>query len=225
MSSAAVHRALRVWQAPIGKKAVMAVTGVILFGFVAVHMAANLQYFLGGTALDDYGAKLREMPLLLWGTRAVLLLAVVLHIVAAVQLTALSRAARPQAYKVKGTRGSSLANRTMFYGGLVLFVFIVYHLLHMTTGQAHPEFVHGAVRQNVITGFQVIPVAAFYLFAMVMVCLHLYHGVWSLTQSLGFNHPRYTPRIKMAAKLFAIVVAVGFALVPLAVLAGVGTGS
>jgi len=200
-------------------------TGVILFGFVAVHMAANLQYFLGGAALDEYGAALRDKPLILWGTRVVLILSLLLHVTAAAQLSSLSRAARPVAYKKPGKRASTLANRSMLFGGLILLAFVIFHIMHLTIGNVHPHFVHGAVRANVISAFQVAPVAIMYVAVMSMLLLHLYHGVWSLTQSLGFNHPRYTPRIKLAAKLFAVVVAVGFASVPLAVLAGIGTGS
>jgi succinate dehydrogenase / fumarate reductase cytochrome b subunit len=217
-----MNRALRLWQAPIGKKAVMGLTGAILFGFVLTHMAGNLQFFLGRAKLDGYGAQLKAMPALLWGVRGLLLLSVILHVTAAVQLTALSRAARPERYQRPGKRASTWANRTMFVGGLILFAFIVFHLMHFTIGNVHPSFVEGAVYDNVIAGLKVVPVTVFYLVAMVCLCLHLFHGVWSLTQTLGFNHPKYTPHIKTAAKLFAVVVAVGFAALPIAVLAGVG---
>jgi succinate dehydrogenase / fumarate reductase cytochrome b subunit len=221
MASVAANRTLRLWAAPIGKKAVMGLSGAILFGFVFVHMAGNLQFFLGRQRFDAYGAALQATAPLLWGTRIVLLLAVVLHVTAALQLSALSRAARPVGYQKPGKRASTLANRSMLGGGLVLFAFIIFHLMHFTIGNAHPHFVHGAIYDNVMSGFQVAPVAIGYVVAMGCLGLHLFHGVWSLTQSLGFNHPTYTPRIKIAAQVFAAVVTLGFASLPLAVLAGV----
>jgi succinate dehydrogenase / fumarate reductase cytochrome b subunit len=221
MSSAVDNRTLRLWQAPIGKKAVMGLTGAVLFGFVLVHMAGNLQFFLGAGKLDAYGAALKATPPLLWGTRIVLLGAVVLHVTAALQLSALSKAARPVAYQKPGKRASTLANRTMLIGGLVLLAFIVFHLLHFTVGAVHPSFVEGKIHDNVVSGFRVVPVAVGYVVAMAALCFHLFHGVWSLTQSLGFNHPKYTPHIKTAATLFAVVVSVGFASLPIAVLVGV----
>lgn len=222
MTSLAANRPLRLWRAAIGKKAVMGLTGAILFGFVFTHMAGNLQFFLGRTTFDGYGAAIKASAPLLWGTRIVLLTSVVLHVTAALSLTAMSRAARPVPYQKPGKRASTLANRSMALGGLFLLVFIVVHLMHFTIGNLHPNFVEGAVFDNVVNGFKVVPVAIFYLLAMACLCLHLFHGVWSLTQSLGFHHPKYTPRIRTAAKVFALVVTLGFASLPIAVLAGVG---
>jgi succinate dehydrogenase / fumarate reductase cytochrome b subunit len=210
----------RLWAAPIGKKAVMALSGVVLYGFVFVHMAGNLQYFIGPTALDAYGAKLRETPALLWGIRGVLLLALILHVLAAVALSAQARAARPARYRTWQRRDSSLASRTMFLGGLLLLAYVVFHILHMTTGHAHPEFVEGAVTQNLIVGLSSVPVAIFYIVATVGLAFHLYHGVWSSFNSIGLNHPKYTPKIKLFSKLFAVVVTAGFVVIPVAVLAG-----
>jgi succinate dehydrogenase / fumarate reductase cytochrome b subunit len=217
-----MSRVGRLWAAPIGKKAVMALTGVVLYGFAFVHMAGNLQFFLGRTRFDQYGANIKANALLLWGVRALLLVSLVLHVVTAIQLTALKRQARPQAYKRPGSVAGSYASRTMFYGGLVLLAFLIFHILHFTTGQAHPMFVEGAAYDNVVHGFAVVPVAAFYIFAMLALSMHLYHGVWSVFQSLGFNHPRYTPKLKAFAKIFAAVVTVGFISIPIAVLVGVG---
>lgn len=224
MSSQAstMSRVGRLWAAPIGKKAVMALTGVVLYGFAFVHMAGNLQIFLGRTVFDAYGAKLKATPALLWGVRTLLLVSLVLHVVSAIQLTVLKRQARPQAYQRHGSRvPGSYASRSMFYGGLVLLAFIIFHLLHFTTGQAHPRFVEGAAYDNVVNGFAVAPVAIFYIFAMLALSMHLFHGVWSVFQSLGMNHPKYTPKLKAFAKIFAIVVTLGFISIPIAVLAGV----
>ena len=212
----------RLWAAPIGKKAVMAITGVVLYGFAFVHMAGNLQFLLGRTRFDAYAASLQANPLLVWGVRALLLTAAVLHVVTALQLTALKRTARPTAYKRTGRVAASYASKSMFYGGLVLLAFLVFHILHFTTGHVHPGFVHGAAYDNVVVGFNVAWVAGFYIVAMLALALHLYHGVWSVFQSLGLNHPRYMPKLKTFAKLFAFVVTVGFISIPVAVLAGFG---
>jgi succinate dehydrogenase / fumarate reductase cytochrome b subunit len=222
MSSQAstLSRVGQLWAAPIGKKAVMALTGVVLYGFAFVHMAGNLQFFLGQARFDAYGAGIKATPALLWGVRSVLFLSVVLHVVSAIQLTALKRQARPQAYQRHGRVAGSYASKTMFYGGLVLLAFLIFHILHFTTGQAHPRFVEGAAYDNVINGFAVAPVAIFYIVAMLALAMHLYHGVWSVFQSLGLNHPRYTPKLKAFAKVFAVVVTAGFISIPLYVLAG-----
>ncbi len=224
-ASTSVSRLGRLWQAPIGKKAVMALTGVVLYGFALVHMAGNLQFFLGQETFDAYGAGLKATPLLLWGVRGVLLLAVVLHIVSALALTARKRAARPHGYKRHGRVAASYAASSMFWGGLVLLAFLVFHILHFTTGQAHPTFVEGAAHANVVSGFSIVPVAIGYIVAMIALALHLYHGVSSGFQTLGINHPKYTPRIQLGAKLFAVVVTLGFVTIPLAVLAGYGAAS
>jgi succinate dehydrogenase / fumarate reductase, cytochrome b subunit len=224
--SMVLARAARFWDAPVGKKAVMAVTGVILFGFVLVHMLGNLQIYLppdadGKYAIDIYGEALQSKPGILWGARLFLLAAVGLHILTAVQLAVAKNAARPVAYVKQTATKSTYASRTMYWSGPILAAFIVYHLLHFTTGTAHPEFQFGHVHDNVVKGFSVWYVSLFYVVAMGMLCLHLYHGVYSLFQSLGFAHPRYTPRIKMGAKAFAILVAAGNISIPLAVLAGI----
>jgi succinate dehydrogenase / fumarate reductase cytochrome b subunit len=222
MSSQAstLSRVGRLWQAPIGKKAVMALTGVVLYGFAFVHMAGNLQFFLGRTRFDAYGAGIKATAPLLWGVRTLLLVSVILHVVTALQLTALKRQARPQAYQKPGRVQASYASKTMFYGGLLLLTFLVFHILHFTTGQAHPNFVEGAAYDNVVNGFAVAPVAGFYVVAMLGLLMHLYHGVWSVFQSLGMNHPKYTPGLKLFAKGFALVVAAGFISIPLSVLLG-----
>jgi succinate dehydrogenase / fumarate reductase cytochrome b subunit len=205
----------------IGRKVVMAVTGLLLFGFVVVHMVGNLQVFLGPTKLDDYGAALRKLPALLWGMRLGLLALTIGHVWAAASLTLTNRAARPQGYRLARYREATYASRTMRWSGVILLLFIVYHLLHLTTGTVHPSFVHGAVTHNFVTGFQVPWVTAFYVLAMVCLGLHMYHGVWSMLQTVGMSHPRYNLLRKRAAAAFAILVVVGNLSFPLAVLTGV----
>jgi len=230
MSSIAVNaglgRLVGFYDSVIGKKVVMAVTGFILFGFVLVHMIANLQVFLpagvdGVPPLDAYAEHLRALPPLLWGARAVLLAAVVMHIVAAWQLTVLNKfEARTSRYVKLQPVASSFASRTMIWSGPIIFFYIIYHLLDFTLGTVHPQFEPGKVFHNVVTGFQHPAVAVFYIMANVLLSIHLYHGVWSMFQSLGISHPRYTPILKKASAAFAILIGVGFCSVPIAVMTG-----
>jgi succinate dehydrogenase / fumarate reductase cytochrome b subunit len=218
-----VTQALRFYDAPIGKKVVMAITGAILFGFVLGHMAGNLQFFLGREVFDTYAASLRHIPALLWGVRAVLLISVILHIVAAIQLTALQQKARPIGYKKKTAVDSSYAARTMMWSGPILAAFIVYHLLHFTLGTVHPSFEEGHVYDNVVAGFRVVPVSIAYMVAMIMLGMHLKHGVWSMFQSLGLGQPRFSAALRRAANIFSVLVVLGFISIPIAVLAGYGS--
>lgn len=216
------------YRSPVGKKAVMAVTGVVGFGFVIAHMLGNLQVFLGPEAMNAYGLKLHETPALLYGARTVLGLAVALHIVAAVQLIGMNRAARPEGYKKLTAVASSYAARTMRWSGPILAVFIVYHLLHFTIGVAHPQFAYqDAMRtvpapyENVVRGFSNPIVSFFYIVSMILLMLHLNHGAWSLFQSLGLNHPRYTPVLRTMARAASFALLIGNCSIPIAVLAGV----
>jgi succinate dehydrogenase / fumarate reductase cytochrome b subunit len=225
MSAVAVNTTLaqgiRFYQSTLGKKVVMAVTGIIGIGFLIAHMAANLQFFLGRESINAYAAGLREVPALLWSARLTLIVAIVLHIVASVQLTSLQKAARPVKYVRKKNADSSYASRTMMWSGPILAAFVVYHLMHLTWGTVHPRFEHLQAYENLIYGFSNPVVVVFYLIAMAMLLLHLYHGAWSMFQTMGASHPRYTPKLKAFAKLLAIVLFVGFSSVPIAVLAGV----
>ena len=207
----------------IGRKAVMAVTGFVLFGFVFVHMLGNLQVYMGPEALNHYGRFLRELLHGggIWIARGTLLLAVGLHIWAATTLTLESWSARPVKYKRWTADESTYASRTMRWGGVILFLFIVYHLLHLTLGVVHPDFVAGDVYHNFVVGFQVVPVSAFYIVANLALGMHLYHGVWSLLRTLGVSHPRYIGYGKAAAALFAGIITGGNLSFPIAVLAGV----
>lgn len=214
----------------IGKKQVMAVTGLLLIGFVVAHMLGNLKFFTGASHFDEYAEFIRRIgdPVLghawaLWLMRAGLLTAVSLHIWAAVSLTRQSRAARPVGYAHSRAVQANYASRTMRWGGVILFLFIVYHLLHMTTGTVHPEFHHGRVYDNTVVAFQVWYVTLAYVVAMGALCLHLYHGVWSMLQTLGRNNPRVDAGVRAMSKGLAVVVFLGFVSVPLAVLFGYGS--
>jgi succinate dehydrogenase / fumarate reductase, cytochrome b subunit len=212
----------RFWQTTVGKKAVMAVTGVILFGFVVGHLLGNLQIYLPPEKINHYSAALKSLPALLWGARITLLVSVTLHIWSSFQLWLLQKAARPIGYVKKTSLASTYASRTMMWSGPIILAFIIFHLLHFTFGTVHPggPFDEHNVYNNVVTGFQVWPVSAFYIIAMIMLCYHLYHGLWSMFQSLGISHPVYTPWLKLFAKVFAILIAAGNISIPLAVLAG-----
>ncbi len=214
---------LRFWQTSVGKKAIMAVTGFILFGFVIGHLLGNLQVFESPEKLNHYAALLKSLPALLWGTRIILLLAVGLHIWSSFQLWLLQRKARPIKYVKKTNIHSTYASRTMLWSGPILLAFILWHLLQFTFGAVHPgaPFDDLNVYNNVVLGFQVWPVSLFYIIAMTMLCSHLYHGLWSMFQSLGFSHPVYTPWLKTLAKIVAILIAIGYIWIPVAVLAGV----
>ena len=208
------------WGSTIGKKVVMAVTGIVLVGYILAHATANLLIFVGASALDAYAAKLRTMPILLWGVRALLLVSVVLHVVAAAQLAARSRSARPTPYHRLAPQTSSAASRTMRWGGVAILLFVVYHILHFTTGQAHPDFVHLAPYHNVTTAFRVWWVAAIYVAAMIALAMHLYHGTWSMFQTLGIEHARVNVARRRLATIVAVLVPLAFVTVPIAVLAG-----
>jgi succinate dehydrogenase / fumarate reductase cytochrome b subunit len=206
----------------IGRKWVMAVTGALLFGFVLAHMSGNLLVFLGPEALNEYGEFLHGFlhGAGIWIARAVLLVAVLFHIWAAVSLSIENRTARPVGYRRTHHQASTYASRTMVWGGPIIALFIVYHLLHFTTGQAHPSFVPGDVYHNVVAGFSQPLVVGVYVIAMLALGLHLYHGVWSMLQTIGLSHPRYDAMRKQAAAAFAFVVVVGNISMPVAVLAG-----
>jgi succinate dehydrogenase / fumarate reductase cytochrome b subunit len=216
-----IARGVRFYGTTIGKKAVMAVTGVILFGFLIGHMLGNLQFFAGPEKLNAYAEKLREVPPLLWGVRLTLLFAVVLHIAVSVQLARLQWTARPVAYVKRGNAGSTYASRTMYWSGPIIAAFVIYHLMHLTWGIGGLPFEELRPYENLVAGFSNPFVSLAYMIAMSLLGMHLYHGLWSLFQSLGVSHPRYTPKLKLFAKLFTFIIVLGFASVPLAILMGV----
>ena len=208
------------YNSTIGKKAAMAVSGLVLFLFVAGHLVGNLQIYEGPEKLNNYAAFLRSMPALLWSVRITLIVMVVLHIWSSVQLALRKFDARPAGYVQHKATQSSYASRTMYWSGPIILAFVIYHLLDFTFGTVNPDFQEGNVYANVIASFQLIPVSAFYIIAMLLLCMHLYHGLWSMFQSLGFSHPRYTPVLKRAAAAVAILIAAGNISIPVSVLAG-----
>ena len=225
-----INRVVRFYEAPIRKKVVMAVTGVILFGYVVGHLIGNLQiYSANHDQINHYAAFLHNPANLipLWVIRAFLLGAVVLHVTASIQLWLLKRAARPIAYVKKDDVPASYAARTMLWSGPIVGAFIVFHILHLTVGAVLPisEIAPNEpnVRANVINGFLNPYVSGFYILAMILLCLHLYHGLWSMFQSVGFSHPRYTPMIQKGAAIVAILIAIGNCSIPIAVMAGILT--
>ena len=210
------------WRSTIGKKVVMALTGIILTGFIIGHLLGNLLVFRGPEAMNEYAALLKSSAVVLWGVRSVLLVAVLLHIVAAVQLTRLDRAARPVGYARQRHQASTLGSRSMRWGGLSLALFIVYHLLHLTTGTVHRTFSHTNVYGNLIAAFSEWWTVLIYVAAMVFLGLHLYHGVWSVGRTLGIAPSADEPRKRRLATAVALVVWLGFSSIPLAIFAGVG---
>lgn len=208
------------FRSSIGKKVLMAASGAVLFGFVIAHMLGNLQVYLGPDVFNGYAEKLRRLGPLLWAMRAGLLGAVVLHIWSAYSVTRMSWTARPAGYREREARESTYASRTMRWGGVVLLLFIVYHLMHLTLGNAHPDFVTGDVFHNFVVGFQSPVVSGSYIAAMAALGLHLYHGVWSMMQTVGLSHPRYDHLRHALATLIAVVVVAGNVSFPVAVLTG-----
>lgn len=208
------------WRSTIGKKVVMAVTGIGLVVFVIGHMLGNLQVFLGSDVFNHYAETLQGMGALLWLARAGLLVAAILHVVAAYQLTMINRRARPQAYARVEPQVATVASRWMRWGGVVLALFIVYHIGHMTTGSFHPFFVRGQAYGNVILGFRSPWVVLFYVVAMVLLGLHLFHGIWSSVRTLGIARPGPRPLQRTVALWLAVGLWAGFTAVPVAVYLG-----
>jgi succinate dehydrogenase / fumarate reductase cytochrome b subunit len=213
-------RVARFYESTIGKKAIMAVTGLILFGFLIAHMLGNLQIFLGPAAMNHYAETLHGNPPLLWTARTVLLISAALHIWASIQLSIIKKQARPVGYVKRENISSTWASRSMMLSGPIIAAFIIFHLLHLTTGTIHPQFVPLHAYENLVTGFLVIPFALAYIIVMALIGFHLSHGIWSMFQSMGMNHPRYTPMIKKFAAIFSWVLVAGFISVPIAVLTG-----
>jgi succinate dehydrogenase cytochrome b subunit len=227
MSTAAVDSRLsRFWRASIGKKVVMAISGVIMFGYLIGHVLGNLQFFAGADKINAYAEFLHHSPGILWGTRAILIVSLIAHVTAAVQLYAQKNAARPQKYAKWSRRTSSLPSRWMLWTGFAILFFVVYHIMHFTLGvrAVHPTYVEGDVYQNVLTAFQTPYVAAIYIVAMALLAAHLFHGLYSMFQSFGVAHPGWTPRIKAFAIIFSLVLAAAFAVIPIAIIAGYGAG-
>ncbi len=212
---------LKFWRSTVGKKVVMGVTGVGLMAFVFLHMAGNLQMFAGADVMRRYAELLRTSEELLWVARLGLLGMAILHVIAALQLTRINAAARPVGYAKKEPQVSTLASRTMRVGGILLLVFIVYHIGHFTTGWFHPALVHLQPYGNVILGFRSPWVVLFYVVAMVFLGLHLYHGAWAGWRTLGLKKRSADPLARQVALWFAVLVWAGFTTIPVAVWLGI----
>lgn len=221
---------LNFYRSTVGKKISMALSGLILVGFVLSHMVGNLKIFggihpdSGRYALDEYAETLRSIgaeflghETFLWIARAVLLAALVIHVTSAIWLVRHNAAAKPIPYNGQKFRSANAASRSMKYGGFFLLAFIIFHILHFTTGTVHTEgFVEGQVYANVWNGFQLIPVTIFYVLAMGFLSLHLFHGVWSMFQTLGVSTPGWNNMLRLAATGIAVALFFGFTAVPIA---------
>ena len=212
-------RALTFYRTSIGKKAVMAITGFVLFGYVAIHMLGNLQIFMGPDQINAYAKALKGNVAFLWAARLVLLTAGVWHIVAAVQLTRQSQLSRPEGYYYKDVVQANYASRTMRWSGPIIAVFVIYHLLHFTAGYVHPHFDAHDVYRNVIIGFRSWPVSLFYIIAMGALGLHLWHGGWSMVQTMGWINPKSDRIIHRLAAIATLAIVIGFISIPIAILA------
>lgn len=217
----------RAFTSSLGAKVVMALTGLVLVGFLVGHLAGNLLVFGGPDAMNQYAYLLKNSPPLLWGTRIVVAVALVLHVWSGLRLAALNRAARPQAYARKDWRKASFASRSMAVSGLVVLVFFVFHIAHFTLGFVYPEYfaqMDPKVRDRqdvfamMVLGFREWWVALFYIVSVALVGLHLSHGVWSAFQSLSVHGRKWTPFLTRLGMGLAVVLAVGFITIPVAIL-------
>jgi succinate dehydrogenase / fumarate reductase cytochrome b subunit len=209
------------WDITIGKKAVMAVSGFVLAGFVVAHLLGNLQIFLGPDRFNGYARALKSLPELLWAVRITLLVSVVLHIWSSIQLAVVKSEARPLGYVRSKSIASSYASRTMYMSGPIIAVFIIYHLMQFTFGVGGTAYLESDPYGNVIHGFRVPAISLFYILAMGLLCLHLRHGLSSMVQTLGLHHPRYTPGLRALAVIVATLIFFGFVSIPIAVMTGV----
>lgn len=228
MASTTAPQAYRLWDFTVGKKILMAVTGLILYGFVIGHMVGNLKVYFGPEVFNHYAEGLRTFggPFfargqLLWLIRLLLIASVLIHILAALQLTLKSKRARSHGYKKYEGLEFSYASRTMFWGGIALFAFVVFHLLDLTFGTVNPAFVPGDAYANFVSTFQRVPVSIAYILAMIPLALHLYHGFWSMFQTLGLNNAKYNRVRRPVALTLAILIALGNISFPVAVMLGI----
>jgi succinate dehydrogenase / fumarate reductase cytochrome b subunit len=225
-----MRRVISLYRTSVGKKFYMALSGAVLIGFLFAHMVGNLKMYMGADAFNHYAEFLREIgyPILphmvgLWMFRLVLLACVGLHMLSAWQVYTQSKNARGGSYKKEESLSFAYASRTMRWGGVIIGSFVIYHILHFTVGSALPEFVHGEAYDNVIYGFRNPLIVAFYVVTLIMITFHVYHGLWSALQTVGANHPKYTPFRRPLALGLALLLLLGFLTVPVGVMAGVLT--
>lgn len=216
---------VELYRSALGKKYVMAVTGIMLMGFVFAHMVGNLKMYLGAEDFNHYAEFLRELlvPIVprtvaLWGMRLGLITALVLHIHAAYSLTRMNQRARTVKYQSpRDYIAANFASRTMRMTGIIVALFLVWHLADLTWGVANPDFTRGMAYENVVASFSRVPVAILYVVANVALGIHLFHGAWSLFQSLGWSNPRFNAWRRNFAIAFAALIVVGNCSFPLAV--------
>lgn len=218
---------VRFLQSTILSKVVMAATGLILVLFILGHMIGNLQMYLGQDKMNTYAATLQGLGGLLWLIRGVLLLCLVLHVITSIRLKLLNMSARPVAYSKKEYVKATLTSRTMMWTGSLIFFFVTYHLLHFTIKATNPvygELVDAAGRHDVfsmvVLGYQNVLISLTYFIAMILLGFHLFHAIASMFQTLGVNHPKYTPMINGLGAVLSIVIVAGFLSIPLGVLFG-----
>lgn len=219
--------AARTWRTSVGRKSIMAGTGVIFLLFVVAHMLGNLKVFFGITAFDAYSEHLREMGAelvghggLLWIARVVLLGSVVAHMAAAFSLWYRAKRARPVAYAHRPSWQGSYAARTMRWGGVIIALFVVWHILDLTTGTVNPAPAGAGAYEKLVASFDRPVVALFYVLAVVALGLHIRHGLWSALQTLGASSALRQHALKTLSFVVAAVITVGFAIVPISVMTG-----
>jgi succinate dehydrogenase / fumarate reductase cytochrome b subunit len=208
------------WRSLVGKKIVMAVTGVILFLFVVGHLLGNLQIFDSPERLNAYSAFLKKLGEILWAIRAVLLLSLILHVIASIQVSVASLKARPVGYADTKRIETSFAARTMIWSGPLIFFYVVYHLMMFTFLTTGPGYSETDVYRNEVLAFRVPAISAVYILAMLFLGLHLYHGTWSMLHTLGASSPKYRVLRRTVAPVVAILITAGYIAIPVAVLAG-----
>ncbi|HTT69848.1 MAG TPA: succinate dehydrogenase cytochrome b subunit [Anaeromyxobacteraceae bacterium] len=221
VSSPSPSRLSLFWASTVGKKVLMALSGIVLFAYVVAHLLGNLQIYLGSELINRYAEMLHSNEGLLWTARIILLAAVLVHALAGFLLWLRRREARPIPYRTKENIQASAASRTMIWTGFVIAAFVVYHVLDLTVGVAHAgSYVELNPANNVVTGFSHAVPALLYVVAMIALGLHLWHGVYSMFGSLGLSHPRYTAGVKKLAALVATLIALANISIPVAVLTG-----
>ena len=222
---------VKFWGSAVTKKWAMAVSGIVLLGFVLVHMIGNLKIFLGKSHLNTYGEWLRTLgepalprTVLLWIIRVVLIAAFVIHIVAAAQLTRMNHRARPVKYQSpRDYAAANFASRTMRWTGIIIALFVVFHLMDLTWGSANPHFVRGDPYDNLFASFDRVPVAIAYIVAMIALSFHIFHGVWAMFRTMGVTNPRVISQTRYFAAGFAALILVGNVSMPLLITTGVVT--
>jgi succinate dehydrogenase / fumarate reductase, cytochrome b subunit len=224
------HPLMNFWRSAVGKKWVMALSGIALLGFVLGHMVGNLKIYLGPTHLNVYAEWLRTFgepifprTVVLWAVRVGLIAAFVLHIVAAAQLTRMNQRSRSAYQAPRDYVAANFASRTMRWSGVIIALFLIFHLADLTWGSANPNFVRGDVYDNVFASFERVPVAIIYIIANIALAFHIFHGAWSMFQSLGWNNPRFNLWRRYFAAAFALVIGIGNVSMPLLVVTGVVT--